>query len=77
MARPRGRPRELANIFNPPKSNVQFSEGQKSKGILDDFAVRKNIDTNEGTIQNAPVNAKDIVNKEYADALVIGGGDSF
>jgi len=77
MARPVGRPRELANIFNPPKSNVQFSEGQKSKGILDDFAVRKNIDTNEGTIQNAPVNAKDIVNKEYADALVIGVGENY
>ena len=33
--------RNIANIYNPPKSNVQFTEGQKSKGILDDYAERK------------------------------------
>ena len=45
-----GRPRNIANIYNPPKSNVQFSEGQKSKGILDDFPVRQSIQVNQGTI---------------------------
>jgi len=44
----------------------------QSKGILDDYAVRKDIATREGTIQKVPVNPKDIVNKEYADS--IGGG---
>ena len=34
-------PKKLINLYSPPKSNVQFSEGQKSKGILDDFAQRK------------------------------------
>ncbi len=56
----------LKSLF-PPQSNVQFSEGQKSKGILDDFAERKNIDTMEGTIQKVPVNDKDIANKKYVD----------
>jgi hypothetical protein len=37
----------------------------KSAGILDDFAVRKNVATREGTIEKVPVNPKDIVNKEY------------
>ncbi len=38
---PRGRPKNPENFFKQPKSNRQFSEGQKSKGILDDYAVRK------------------------------------
>lgn len=70
MARPRGRPRNMENVFTPPKSNVQFSEGQKSKGILDDYAVRKNLDTQEGTIQSTPLSGKDLVNKEYVDAEI-------
>lgn len=56
----------------PAKSNTNFSEGAKSKGILDDYAVRKNIDTNEGTIQKVPTDPKDIVNKAYADSIVGG-----
>lgn len=68
----RGRPRLLQNVMAPRKSNVNFSEGNKSKGILDDFAVRKNIDTAEGTVQKVPTNPKDIVNKEYADGFIGG-----
>jgi len=44
----------------------------KSKGILDDFAVRKDMQTREGTIQHTPTNPKDIVNKEYVDDITIG-----
>lgn len=44
-------------------------ELNKSKGILDDHAVRKVISTKEGTITKVPVNGYDIVNKEYADAF--------
>jgi len=40
----------------------------KSKGIFDDYAVRKNVATREGTIEKVPVNSNDIVNKAYADA---------
>jgi len=42
-----GRPRKIENFFDAPKSNVQFSEGQKSKGILDDYAQRKVLRTKE------------------------------
>jgi len=64
-----GRKPNIAELYNSPQSSVQFSEGQKSKGIVDDFAERQNIDTKEGTIQKTPVNEKDIVNKEYVDSI--------
>ncbi|KKL16487.1 hypothetical protein LCGC14_2495030, partial [marine sediment metagenome] len=60
--------KNIANLYDPPKSSVQFNEGQKSKGILDDYAVRGDVATKEGTIQKVPVNEKDIVNKEYVDS---------
>ena len=42
----------------------------KSAGILDDFAVRRNIATNAGTVEKVPVNEKDLVNKAYVDSVV-------
>lgn len=60
--------RKIVNMFNRPRSNAQFSEGQQSKGILDDYAVRGDIATKEGTIEHTPTEAKHIVNKEYVDA---------
>ena len=65
-----GRPRNLENLYKQ-KENTQFSEGQKSKGILDDFAVRKVINTQEGTIEKVPVNNSDIANKKYVDDTTI------
>ncbi len=38
-----GRPRKIENLYKSRVDNRQFTEGQKSKGILDDFAVRKVI----------------------------------
>lgn len=64
------RPKNIANIYNPPKSNTQFSEGQKSKGILDDYGERQNVSTKEGTIEHTPTLDKHIVNKEYVDTEV-------
>ena len=52
-----------------PKGKPQSTELHKSAGILDDFAVRKNVATREGTIEKVPVNPSDIVNKAYADSL--------
>ena len=63
------RPRLIQNIFNPPKSNVQFSEGHKSKGILDDHAVRQNLASKEGTIEHVPTAENHIVNKKYVDSI--------
>jgi len=47
-------------------------EIKKSAGILDDFAIRKNIATREGTIEKVPVNNSDIANKKYVDDAVSG-----
>ena len=47
--------------------NKKFIELSKSAGILDDYAIRKNIATREGTIEKVPVNNSDIANKKYVD----------
>ena len=41
----------------------------KSAGILDDYAQRKVITTQEGTIEKTPVNDNDIANKKYVDDI--------
>lgn len=46
------RPRKIENVFNPPKSNTAFTEGHKSKGILDDFALRKALQSSEITLSD-------------------------
>jgi len=69
MARPK------TNLFSRPKDNVQFSEGQKSKGILDDFPIRKHIDLQSGKVEKVPTNDNDIANKKYVDDNAGGGVD--
>ena len=70
-----GRPRKIENFFDAPKSKTTFSEGKKSACILDDYAIRKNIGTKEGTIEHTPTASNHIVNKEYADlSLLLTGG---
>ena len=39
--------KKLMNYFAPPKSNIAFSEGHKSKGMLDDFKTTKALFTQE------------------------------
>ena len=39
---------KFEKAFIPPKSNTQFSEGHKSKGILDDHSTRKSVESMEG-----------------------------
>ena len=58
----------MVNNFNKPLKNFKEKELHKSAGILDDFAVRKNVATREGTIEKVPVDDNDIVNKSYCDA---------
>ena len=67
-----GRPRLIQNVMAPIKSNTNFSDGAKSKGILDDFAVRKDIQAVTGKVSTRPVEENDIVNKKYVDDLSIG-----
>ena len=72
-----GRPRKIENFFDAPKSKTTFSEGKKSAGILDDYAIRKNIGTKEGTIEHTPTASNHIVNKAYADGnFVLKVGDT-
>lgn len=63
----------MANPYIIPKgSTPKISNINKSAGILDDFAVRKNIATKEGTVEKVPVNDDDIANKKYVDDEVAG-----
>lgn len=54
---------------------VAKPQPQKSAGILDDHAVRKNIATKEGTIEKVPVNDSDIANKKYVDDTHVPAGN--
>jgi hypothetical protein len=44
---------------------TKFKKTTGSAGILDDYAVRKNVATREGTIEKVAVNDSDIINKKY------------
>ncbi len=63
--------------FNRPQPTRNWNQEGKSKGILDDYAERGNVNTNEGTITKAPVEEIDIVNKEYVDSLIRGNVELF
>ena len=66
--------KSINSQMRPPK--IKARELNKSAGILDDFAVRKNVATREGTIEKVPVNDSDIVNKKFLDDnfLPLSGG---
>jgi hypothetical protein len=51
---------------------VHFVDLKKSAGILDDYAVRKNVATKEGTIEHVPTEDNHIVNKKYVDDEIAG-----
>jgi len=53
-----------------PKRNapVKFVNLNKSAGILDDYALRKNVATKEGTIEHIPTEDNHILNKLYSDS---------
>ena len=67
------------NPLMPQKAEkLKMVEMNKSAGILDDFAVRKNVATGSGTIEKVPINNSDIVNKLYVDGnfLKLDGSNS-
>ena len=64
-------------IISSSKNNSNFSRPEnQSAGILDDFAVRKNIATKEGTIEKVPINNSDIANKLYVDTTAFSGSQT-
>jgi len=66
----------ISNAFKNKETTTFSSPERQSMGILDDFAVRKDIATLGGTIEKVPVNDNDIVNKAYCDSNA-GGGNPF
>ena len=62
--------------FQPLKP-FRFQQLNKSKGILDDHAVRKSVNTREGSITAVPTEEIDIVNKKYVDSLIRGNVELF
>ena len=64
----------MANKFIPKVMKApRMSEPEgKSKGIVDDFAVRKNVATREGTIEKVPSADNHITNKKYVDDAISG-----
>ena len=65
-----GRPKNIANTYDAPKSNTNFSEGAKSKGILDDSPVRSDIHTKEFI-------SKEITTDEITTPKLITGDNSY
>ena len=53
---------------------IKTQDLKKSKGILDDHALRKSIRTKEGTIEHIPTLDKHIANKAYVDAAIAALG---
>lgn len=63
------------NPLIPTKpTTLSFSKINKSAGILDDYAVRKNVATKEGTIEKVPTDDKHIANKKYVDDAISSAG---
>ena len=57
----------MANPLIRRVRKPQIRNDDKSKGILDDYSVRKHTDILSGTIQDTPTNDTDISNKKYVD----------
>lgn len=54
-------------LIRPKAFKPKLKRLNKSAGILDDYAVRKNINTQEGTIEHVPTDDNHIANKKYVD----------
>jgi len=68
----------IRNVFNKPKlSSMTRPEGAANNDNMDDYNIVNSIDLDTGTIQSAPVNPKDICNKEYHDKELLKFDDAF
>lgn len=71
--------KNIANLYDPPKSKTQFIEGHKSKGILDDFSVRSSVETNMVRVSpfgdNIALNVS-LPSSEATGLNIISTGDS-
>lgn len=60
---------DINKIFKVKKESNNTFHAPHRQQMEEDYAVRKNINTKEGTIEKTPVNGNDIVNKDYADSI--------
>ena len=61
----------MANPLIPQKPTpIKLAYARRSAGILDDYAVRKNVATKEGTIEHIPTDDNHITNKKYVDNAI-------
>jgi hypothetical protein len=65
---------KIFGIKNKPTGELKTPERQSIEQT-EDYAVKKVINTQEGTIEKVPVNPNDIVNKDYVDNH--SGGNPF
>lgn len=64
---------EIAKILKvPQQTQHSFSSPDRNYEAVEDYAVKKVMNTVEGTIEKVPVNSNDIVNKAYADSIAGG-----
>ena len=52
-----------------PTKKYTFQEGRKSIEQTEDYAIKKVLNTQEGTIEKVPVQGNDITNKAYVDSM--------
>ena len=58
----------VKKIFNINKKSQSFSTpARQSMEAFEDYSVKKNLNTLEGTIEKTPVDDSDIANKKYVD----------
>lgn len=60
----------ISRVYKTPQGNAGYDNAREN---IDPHIKTKVINSREGTIQKVPVNANDIVNKAYVDALPTGG----
>ena len=64
----------MKHLFKPSAGPKMTTIGGSAPGILDDYAVRKDIKTIGGTIQKVPTANYDIANKAYVDSVAGAAG---
>ena len=70
--------KKITNVFKKPKmSSMTRPDGAGNYDNMDDYNIVNSIDLDTGTIQSAPVNPKDICNKEYHDKELLKFDDAF
>ena len=65
------RPKNLANLFRQDRRRTKFNKLGHAEPV-ETHKISQALSVREGTVQDAPTAAKDIVNKAYADGLTSG-----